>query len=146
MLAPFFQGQRDFIFFVYGLAFLLLSALCLALHHQVAPRLPWLWLGLFGLIHGVNAWQELLAVSVGDSSAFTAIRLGVILVFDRVWPQRLASAWRSCAEPLALCALVSRCRSGGFGGTIRLECSQPLRPWSHRRKLVGTDVVPRFKN
>ena len=78
MLAPFFQGQRDFIFFVYGLAFLLLSALCLALHHQVAPRLPWLWLGLFGLIHGVNAWQELLAVSVGDSSAFTAIRLGVM--------------------------------------------------------------------
>lgn len=74
-MSSFFQGQLDYIFFFYGLAFILLAAVCLSMQHTSLRRLSWIWLGLFGLFHGIGEWSDLVAISIGDSLAFRAFRL-----------------------------------------------------------------------
>ncbi len=77
-MADFFQDQMDYIFFVYGLSFILLSHTCLWLAQDKEDPFPWRWLGLFGLIHGLSEWLDLLALSLGDAPAFQAVRLTVM--------------------------------------------------------------------
>ena len=79
MITQFFAQQMDFIFFFYGLAFILLGAICLTIRHGNSGRLPWFWLGLFGLTHGVNEWLDMFANSWGDGTIFAAFRLGVMM-------------------------------------------------------------------
>jgi diguanylate cyclase (GGDEF)-like protein/PAS domain S-box-containing protein len=67
--------QLDLVFFIYGLAFLLLAGVCAGLWGQEREVLPWKWLALFGLIHGINEWLDLLALSAGDGRALAAVRL-----------------------------------------------------------------------
>ena len=73
-------AQIDYIYFVYGLAFLLLAAVCATTNAARAPRLPWVWLACFSLVHGVHEWMELLAVALGDTPAFAAVRVGMLAV------------------------------------------------------------------
>jgi len=74
-LSSFFQGQLDYIYFFYGLAFILLASVCLFLQRSKPRRLPWIWLGLFGLIHGIGEWLDMFAISLGDSVSFRVVRL-----------------------------------------------------------------------
>ncbi|MBF0533003.1 MAG: CHASE domain-containing protein [Candidatus Omnitrophica bacterium] len=76
----FFQAHLDLIFFVYGLAFLLLAAVCVPLQKKRQVNIPWFWLGLFGLTHGCNEWLDLLSISLGDSESFKWARLIVMTV------------------------------------------------------------------
>jgi hypothetical protein len=62
-MSTFFQGQMDYIFFFYGLAFILLGVVCHILSKEVNQRLPWGWLALFGITHGANEWLDLVALS-----------------------------------------------------------------------------------
>jgi PAS domain S-box-containing protein len=78
MTAQFFQQQLDYILFLYGFAFILLAAVCLIMHRERIGRLPWVWLGLFGLVHGITEWLEILVLSLGDGTVFSAIRLGLM--------------------------------------------------------------------
>ena len=71
----FFQRQMDYIFFVYGFALIVLAAVCLLLQQRKTLGLPWIWLGLFAATHGLHEWMELVAVSLGDSRAFSIIRI-----------------------------------------------------------------------
>jgi diguanylate cyclase (GGDEF)-like protein/PAS domain S-box-containing protein len=74
----FFQGQMDYIFFFYGLAFIGLGVVCHILAKEVKLRLAWGWLGLFGFIHGANEWLDLVALSWGDGAWFGALRWAVM--------------------------------------------------------------------
>ncbi|NTV29948.1 MAG: response regulator [Candidatus Omnitrophica bacterium] len=76
----FFTEQMDYIFFIYGLAFFLLSVVCLLLRQQSRTTIPWHWLGLFGLIHGVNEWLDMLAIALGDNAIFQWSRLVIMAV------------------------------------------------------------------
>ena len=78
-MGGFLNSQLDYILFLYGLALLLLSAACLGLKHRGETRLPWSWLGLFGLSHGVYEWLELLAMSLGDHPFFAAGRILIMM-------------------------------------------------------------------
>ena len=49
-----FLGQTDYLFFLYGLAFIELGALSYLLSRQVNQRLAWIWLALFGFTHGTR--------------------------------------------------------------------------------------------
>lgn len=71
----FFQRQMDYIFFVYGFAFAVLAAVCVLLQQRKTLGLPWIWLGLFAATHGLNEWMEMVAFSLGDSRAFSIIRI-----------------------------------------------------------------------
>ncbi len=68
-------GQLDYIYFFYGLSFILLSIVCFYIRFYRESRLAWFWLGLFSAIHGIHEWLDLFAVSLGDSKSFEAVRL-----------------------------------------------------------------------
>jgi diguanylate cyclase (GGDEF)-like protein len=77
-MAEFLKTQLDYIFFFYGLAFILLGAICFALSKSARRELPWAVLGLFGVVHGANEWLDLLALSTGDAPAFAWARLVIM--------------------------------------------------------------------
>ena len=74
----FFLRQMDYIYFVYGFAFIVLAAVCAVLQQRNTFRLPWIWFGLFGLSHGVHEWLEMLVLSLGDSKTFAIARMGLM--------------------------------------------------------------------
>lgn len=80
MTGQWITGQMDYVFFVYGLAFLLLARSCATRSWERPAALPWGWLGLFGLVHGLHEWMELLALALGDSPVFVAIRQGMLFM------------------------------------------------------------------
>ena len=75
----FLSTQLDFIFFFYGLAFILLGAVCFAIRKSNPRGMPWSMLGLFGFLHGGLEWLDLLALIFGDSPAFAWSRLGLMM-------------------------------------------------------------------
>jgi len=79
-MTDFFLEQMDFIYFFYGLAFILLGITCF----RIAPRArhwhSWHWLGLFGLVYGASEWLDLSALVIGDSFAFAGLRYLVMTV------------------------------------------------------------------
>ncbi|MBK8750758.1 MAG: diguanylate cyclase [Candidatus Competibacteraceae bacterium] len=71
--------NTDYIYFIYGLSFLLLATRALALSGR-DQTLPWRWLAAFGLLHGLNEWLDLLALSLGDAPVFKEVRLVVMIM------------------------------------------------------------------
>jgi signal transduction histidine kinase len=76
----FFTVQMDYIYFVYGLAFVLVAAICATMREDQPPHPPWIWLGLFGLCHGVHEWLEMLAFAGAGNRFFSDIRYGVAIL------------------------------------------------------------------
>lgn len=60
-MSDFFKGQMDYLWFFYGLAFILLAAVCQVLRNPARSSLPWKWLAAFGVTHGIHEWLDLLA-------------------------------------------------------------------------------------
>lgn len=79
-MAVFFSAQLDFIFFFYGLAFILLGSVCLAIASGGRQGPPWLVLGSFAFLHGAGEWLDLLALIVGDTPAFSVSRTALMAV------------------------------------------------------------------
>jgi diguanylate cyclase (GGDEF)-like protein len=73
-MATFFSNQLDFIFFFYGLAFILLGATCFAVARSKGRGESWAMLGWFGVAHGGGEWLDLSALIVGDTPAFATAR------------------------------------------------------------------------
>lgn len=81
-MARHLESQLDFIFFFYGLSFILLGALCLVLARgQDDDRGATIrWIGLFGCVHGANEWLDMLALIAGDGTEFMVVRTVVLIV------------------------------------------------------------------
>ncbi|MBU3931382.1 MAG: hypothetical protein KKF01_02900, partial [Proteobacteria bacterium] len=139
-MTDFLTGQMDYIFFCYGLAFIILAGVCVSLRKAEREKFPWHHLGLFGLTHGINEWLDLIALSFGDSGLFQSIRVLVmtlsfifLMEFGRAGYARLSGAvpgrW-IIVVPLALAAsgywlagwnglaVASRYFFGFFGGLL----------------------------
>ena len=85
MTAQIFQQQLDYILFFYGLALILLAAVCVEMRGDPGRRLPWIWLAGFGLTQGINQWLDMLAQaslaqSEGTNPVFSAVRLALMTV------------------------------------------------------------------
>src|SRR5580700_10719593 len=78
--AAFLSNQLDFIFFFYGLAFILLGATCWAVAKDQNSGEAWAMLGGFAFIHGTGEWLDLTALIVGDSAAFLLARTALMTV------------------------------------------------------------------
>jgi hypothetical protein len=74
-MTDFLQGQMDYIYFFYGLAFILLAAICQLLKRRPPPQPAWVWLGAFGAAQGVNEWLGLLAMAPSITSVIFVIKL-----------------------------------------------------------------------
>lgn len=77
-MAAFITSQLDFIFFFYGLAFILLGVSGFAIARAREQREPWAVLGLFGFAHGASEWLDLTALVIGDTPAFAAARIALM--------------------------------------------------------------------
>ena len=122
-MREFFLGQMDYIIFICGLAFILLSSVCGSLQKQNKIRIPWNYLAFFGLIHGLKEWLDMLALSLGDSDLFQWVRLVImaasficLLEFGRLTCERLkyVRIGRWIYIPLFLVALSEV--TGGISG------------------------------
>ncbi|MBF0384446.1 MAG: response regulator [Candidatus Omnitrophica bacterium] len=79
-MASYFQARLDYIFFIYGLAFILLAVICFFLSYRRENKIPWNMLGFFGLVHGINEWLDMLAIIAGDGAGFKLARTGIMAV------------------------------------------------------------------
>jgi diguanylate cyclase (GGDEF)-like protein len=77
-VAAFLSNQLDFIFFFYGLAFILLGATCWTVARSQGGGEAWAVLGGFGFAHGIGEWLDLTALVVGDAPAFALARVGLM--------------------------------------------------------------------
>jgi diguanylate cyclase (GGDEF)-like protein len=77
-MAAFFEAQLDFIFFFYGLAFILLGTVSFAIVRIQGRESLWTVLGLFGCVHGASEWLDLTALVVGNTPLFAAVRILVM--------------------------------------------------------------------
>ncbi len=61
---------------------MLLGAVCFAILRRSldVKSPPWLWLGLFGFVHGLNEWLDMAAISLPDSIYFRTARFIVLLL------------------------------------------------------------------
>ncbi len=118
-------AQMDYIFFLCGLSFVLLAVMVYTLGRRTSDGMPWRWLAGFGLLHGVNEWLDLLALSLGDDPRFIIIRLVLmaesfvcLLEFGRSATACLGrwSPGRWWALPLLALALL-----GGLAGAPGLD-------------------------
>ncbi len=79
-MGNFLINQLDYIFFIYGVSFLLLAVICHVLARETDTRIRWFLLGLFGLLHGLNEWMDMFAIFAGDNEKFKFLRLVVMAV------------------------------------------------------------------
>jgi diguanylate cyclase (GGDEF)-like protein len=77
-MAAFFDAQLDFIFFFYGLAFILLGTVSFAIARIRGRESFWTVLGLFAFVHGTGEWLDLTALIIGDTPLFAAARILVM--------------------------------------------------------------------
>lgn len=57
------ENNLDYIFFIYGLSFILIGVFSYLLHLRKSSNIPWLWLSLFGFVHGVYPWVSLFGIN-----------------------------------------------------------------------------------
>ncbi len=70
----------DYIFFFYGLAFLVLATVCFSLDRTKMHRIPWLWLGMFGLVHGLQEWLDLACFVWASNKVIPVIRAVALVI------------------------------------------------------------------
>ncbi|MBI5701401.1 hypothetical protein HZC34_06130 [Candidatus Saganbacteria bacterium] len=83
-MKEFFTNQMDYIYFLYGFAFLVFSISCYFLGKSKSSKLPWNSLFFFALLHGLNEWADMLVFSIGDAPYFNFTRtvtLGISYFF-----------------------------------------------------------------
>ncbi len=79
-MASIFLEQIDYIYFVCGASFGLLSIIGFLLFSLDKNKKFWKWLGLFGAFYAINEWLDLAAFSLGDHYLFQLVRLGFLTV------------------------------------------------------------------
>ncbi|WP_322516187.1 diguanylate cyclase [Rhodopseudomonas palustris] len=78
-MASYLESQLDFIYFFYGLAFILLGTLSLVIARGVpGPFSDVRLIGLFGCLHGATEWMDMAALTAGNSDAFAILRAAVL--------------------------------------------------------------------
>ncbi|MGH8230399.1 MAG: cache domain-containing protein, partial [Steroidobacteraceae bacterium] len=79
-MAVFLNAQLDYIFFLYGLAFILLGGVCFAMLGVPGRPRALNWLGLFAVVHGISEWLDLIALLVGDAPSFAVVRTALMAI------------------------------------------------------------------
>ena len=126
-MGSFFQQHLDYVFFVYGLAFVLIAAICAVIPKDSARGVPWIWLGWFGLAHGFSEWLEILAIDLKDTPAFSAVRFAAMalsFVFLCEFGRRtLGNLKRKGPGRWIYVLLLALAASGALGGTAGLQAT-----------------------
>lgn len=122
IMSDFLISQLDYIYFFYGLAFILLGVICLTA--KISERnLPIKLLGVFGITNGVCEWLEMISVSLGDNYNFSCARILLMtlsFVFLLEFGRRALFGKKYFPFTVILVFLASL---GGFAGAMELNVS-----------------------
>ncbi|MCX5731135.1 MAG: diguanylate cyclase [Deltaproteobacteria bacterium] len=140
-MAEFLTSQLDYVYFVYGLALVLLGSVCLSMSRESASRAPWGLVAAFAFTHGVMEWLQLVAIATGDSPAFLLVRtllLAVAFGFlleaarraRRSIRERFSGAWIYAIVPAGIAALVVIGGMPSLGSAVRLILVGPATLWA----------------
>jgi len=77
-MAEFFSIHLDYILFFCGIAFVMLAGMTFPLARIQGERLPWRYMGMFGLLYGTTEFLDMLALRLGDRPVFAAVRLIIL--------------------------------------------------------------------
>ena len=72
-MTDFFAGQMDYIYFFYGLAFLMLSGGGFIMARRKGERLPWFWFALFAITHTAHEWMDFVEINFGGRPGLEVI-------------------------------------------------------------------------
>lgn len=61
-----FTSNMDYIYFVYGLSFILLGMQSVRFSWRRNENLPWATLAIFAFVHGINEWFNVLSFTLGE--------------------------------------------------------------------------------
>jgi PAS domain S-box-containing protein len=119
------SNNLDFAFFCYGLAYILMAAVCVPLSRDEREKLPWSLLAAYGALLGAVAWMNLIAISLGDTMPHFVARLIVmstaylfLVEFARVG---LAKFWKWIPSRLIYVPLLILASLGILGGEEGLK-------------------------
>jgi diguanylate cyclase (GGDEF)-like protein len=110
----------DYLFFVYGLAFVVVASICTAIPKDSEHGVPWFWLGLFGAFHGLCEWLDIFLVDLNynpavDMAKFAAMALS--FVFLCIFARRALGSLQGKRPPGWLYVpLLALAASGALGG------------------------------
>ena len=76
----FLLKHLDYIYFFYGLSFMLLAGVCFLLDRNKNRLMPWSLLALFGIFRGLNEWISMMALSTGDFLFFDYMKISLLLM------------------------------------------------------------------
>jgi PAS domain S-box-containing protein len=79
-MTAFVLQQMDYVFFIHGLSFFLVSAVCFYISSNSKATPGWQWLGAFGALHGTKQWLHLGALSLGDDAYCQWLRLAIVFL------------------------------------------------------------------
>lgn len=136
----------DFVFFVYGLAFVLMAVVLAALDRLSTGGPRWEWLARFGLLHGVNEWLDMLAYLQIDFPlrdtlrlSFLAVSFACLVEFGRSGaggaPRRRVGRWIHLPL-LATAAAGAAAGPAGMNATSRYALGLVGALWSARTLLA----------
>ncbi len=140
-MAAFLTAQLDYVYFVYGLALVLLGAVSLSLKTEGPLPAPWGLLAAFAFTHGVVEWLALLGLEAGDPTALRLARTvlhaaAYVLLLEFARRTRRAvrgsgpGPWIHAALGAAVAALVAIGGAGSAGAAIRLVVAVPAILWT----------------
>jgi|GEM_PF-2048293 len=79
-MQPWFLSEMDFIYAMYGAAFLVLGGVCFMLAgHSRSSSLKWGWMAAFASLHGLNEWADYVFALLGSTAWLTILRYGLVL-------------------------------------------------------------------
>ena len=123
----FITSQLDFIIFLGGFSFIFMAVICALATKNREDKLPWKWLGLFGLTNGLARWIGILTQHVFKEPFLEIIRIALfaisfIFLFQFAWSY-LVKPKRALPKYLPFFVLVCLGASGAFKGLPGLNFS-----------------------
>jgi PAS domain S-box-containing protein len=73
-------SNMDYLYFVYGLSYILLGIQCVRFDWRRNENLPWTYLALFAFIHGINEWLNVLSFTLGEVPELRLIKFGLATI------------------------------------------------------------------
>ena len=129
-MSSYLDGQLDFIFFFYGLAFVLLGLVSIIIGKRLKRGRSWHYLAGFGMTHGLGEWFDLSTVVLGDTEPFAVFRtawlaFSYILLAEfgrrqaRTMGYRLVGGWIHVPLTIALVAVWSWTDTTAINALVR---------------------------
>jgi PAS domain S-box-containing protein len=122
-----FEGNLDYILFVYGLGFVLLAIILLGLRTTVASPLPWKWLGISAVFLGLSAWTDMFTLAIGHRAGVDAVRVAFLVAGCAFLVEFARTCWSAVGGARVgrwvVVALLVLAALGGFAGLRGLDAT-----------------------